>query len=208
MKEIIGTKLGMSKIFGDDGIAVPVSVIEAGPCIVVAKRTPEKHGYDAVQVGFGAKRNNLFNKPESGHLKKAGIEPRRYLRELRYEGDLEIGNEIKADIFNKGERVDVIGISKGLGFQGVMRRHNFNGANITHGQSDRQRAPGSVGASSFPSRTFRGQRMAGRMGRDRVTALNLEVALVIGEQNLILVRGSVPGKKGTLVKIRQTNRAR
>jgi large subunit ribosomal protein L3 len=208
MKEIIGTKLGMSKIFGEDGTAIPVSVIEAGPCVVVAKRTPEKHGYDAVQVGFGVKRSNLFNKPEAGHLKKAGVEPRRYLRELRYEGDLEVGNELKVDIFNKGERVDVIGISKGLGFQGVMRRHNFSGANITHGQSDRQRAPGSVGASSYPSRTFRGQRMAGRMGQDKVTALNLEVALVIGEQNLILVRGSVPGKKGTLVKIRQTNRGR
>jgi large subunit ribosomal protein L3 len=208
MKEIIGTKLGMSKIFGEDGTAIPVSVIEAGPCVVVAKRTPEKHGYDAIQVGFGVKRNNLFNKPEAGHLKKAGVEPRRYLRELRYEGDLEVGKELKVDIFNKGERVDVIGISKGLGFQGVMRRHNFSGANITHGQSDRQRAPGSVGASSYPSRTFRGQRMAGRMGQDQVTALNLEVALVIGEQNLILVRGSVPGKKGTLVKIRQTNRGR
>mgnify|MGYP005831158087 FL=1 len=208
MKEIIGKKIGMTRIFGNDGEAIPVSVIEAGPCVVVAKRTPEKHGYRAVQVGYDAKRLNLFNKPLVGYYKKANVDPRRYLREIDFEGELEVGAELKADIFKKGEKVDVIGISKGLGFQGVMRRHNFNGANITHGQSDRQRAPGSVGASSFPSRVFRGQRMAGRMGKDRVTALNLEVAQVIAEQNLILVKGSVPGKKGTLLRIRLTSRGK
>lgn len=208
MKEIIGIKLGMTRIFGDEGEAVPVSVIEAGPCVVVAKRTSEKHGYEALQVGFGTKREKLFGKPELGIYKKAKLDPRRYLKEISFEGEIEIGGEVKVDIFKKGERVDITGISKGLGFQGVMRRHNFGGANITHGQSDRQRAPGSVGASSYPSRVWPGQRMAGRMGRDTVTVLNLEVAQVLGEQNLLLVRGAIPGKKGTLVRIRKTNRAR
>jgi large subunit ribosomal protein L3 len=208
MKEIIGIKLGMTRIFGDEGEAVPVSVIEAGPCVVVAKKTTEKNGYQALQVGFGVKREKLFSKPELGIYKKAKIDPRRYLREILSEDEMEIGGEVKVDIFKKGERVDITGISKGLGFQGAMRRHNFGGANITHGQSDRQRAPGSVGASSYPSRVYRGQRMAGRMGRDKVTVLNLEVAQVLGEQNLLLVRGAIPGKKGTLVKIRKTNRAR
>ncbi len=208
MKEIIGIKLGMTRIFASDGEAIPVSVIEAGPCVVVALRTTEKEGYQAVQVGFGQKRANLFNKPLTGHYKKAKQETRRFLKEIKSDSELKIGDELKVDIFKKGEKVDVTGISKGLGFQGVMRRHNFNGANITHGQSDRQRAPGSVGSSSYPSRVFRGQKMAGKMGKDKVTALNLEVAQVIGEQNLLLVRGAVPGKKGTLLKIRTSNRPR
>ena len=198
----------MTRIFGKDGEAIPVSVIEAGPCVVVARRTPEKEGYRALQIGFDTRRQTLINRPLQGHYKKSGIEPRRYLREINFEGEIEVGAELKVDIFKKGEKVDVIGISKGLGFQGVMRRHNFNGANITHGQSDRQRAPGSIGASSYPSRVFRGQRMAGKMGKDRVTAINLEIAQVIGEQNLLLVRGSVPGKKGTLLHIRLTSRAK
>jgi large subunit ribosomal protein L3 len=208
MKELLGIKLGMTRIFGKDGEAIPVSVIEAGPCLVVAKREPEKHGYRAVQIGFGARRANLFNKPEIGYYKKLSIEPRRYLKELQYEGELEVGSELKVDIFKQGEKVDIRGVSKGLGFQGVMRRHKFGGGPITHGQSDRQRAPGSVGASSFPSRTFPGQQMAGRMGKESVTALNLEVAQVIVEQNLLLVKGSVPGKKGALLKIRKSNRSR
>jgi len=208
MKELIGVKLGMTRIFGKGGEAIPVSVIEADPCVVVAKRTAEKNGYSAIQVANGKKRNNLFNKPETGHFKKAGIKPRRFLREIGYEGEPEIGSELKVDIFKKGEKVDITGISKGLGFQGVMRRHNFGGGPITHGQSDRQRAPGSVGASSYPSRTYPGQRMAGKMGKDKVTVLNLEVAQVIAEQNLLLVKGAIPGKKGTLLKIRKTNRSR
>ncbi len=208
MKELIGVKLGMTRIFGKDGEAIPVSVIEAGPCVVVAKRTKEKHGYSALQVSSGQKRANLFNKPEAGYFKKAGIEPRRFLKEIGFDGEPEIGSELKVDIFKKGEKVDITGISKGLGFQGVMRRHNFGGGPITHGQSDRQRAPGSVGASSYPSRTYPGQRMAGRMGRDKVTVLNLEVAQIITEQNLLLVKGAVPGKKGTFLKIRKTNRGR
>jgi large subunit ribosomal protein L3 len=208
MKELIGIKLGMTRIFSSDGEAIPVSVIEAGPCVIVAKRTPEKHGYRAIQVGFGTKRNSLYNKPELGHFKKSAVEPKRHLKEIDYDGELEVGAELKVDIFKKGEKVDITGISKGLGFQGVMRRHNFGGGSSTHGQSDRQRSPGSIGSSSYPSRTYPGQRMAGKMGKDRITVLNLEVAQVLSEQNLLLVRGAIPGKKGTLIKIRKTNRKR
>ena len=208
MKEIIGKKLGMTRVFGDEGQAIPVSVIEAGPCVVVARRTIEKDGYEALQIGFGSKRKKLFTKPELGHFEKAGVEPVRHLREISNNADMNVGDEIKVDIFSKGERVDVTGISKGLGFQGVMRRHGFSGSQTTHGQSDRRRAPGSIGQSSYPSRVFKGIRMAGKTGRDRVTVLNLEVVGVIEDQHLLLVRGAVPGKKGTLVTVRKSNRAR
>jgi large subunit ribosomal protein L3 len=209
MKELIGKKIGMTQIYSDDGRVVPVSVIEAGPCRVVAIKTTDKDGYDAVQLGFGEKHQRLFNKPELGHFEKAGLEPMRYLREIRGRlEEIKVGDEIKIDIFKKGEKVDVTGISKGLGFQGSMRRHGFSGAQATHGQSDRQRAPGSIGQSSYPSRVFKGMRMAGKMGKDRVTVLNLQVVQVIEDQNLMLVRGAIPGKKGTLVKIRKSNRSR
>ncbi len=196
----------MTRIFAPDGDEIPVSVIEAGPCVVVSKRTQEKDGYEALQVGYGERRKNLFNKAELGVFEKAGVEPKRYLREIRGEGDFEVGQEIKADIFKPGERVDVSGVSRGLGFQGAMRRHHFSGAQKTHGQSDRARAVGSIGQSSYPSRVFKGMRAAGKMGKDNVTVLNLEVIQIVDSENLILIRGGVPGKKGSLVKIRQTNR--
>lgn len=208
MNEIIGKKIGMTRVFAESGEAVPVSVIEAGPCVVIAKRTMEKDGYEALQVGFGEKRKNLFNKPELGHFDKAATDPRRYLKEVQVDTELNIGDEIKVAIFKKGERVDVSGISKGLGFQGVMKRHGFKGGETTHGQSDRWRAPGSIGQSSAPSRVFKGMRMAGKMGKDRLTVLNLEIVQIIEDQNLLLVRGAVPGKKGTLLKIRKSNRRR
>ncbi len=208
MSEIIGKKIGMTRVFAESGEAVPVSVIEAGPCVVVARKTMEKDGYDALQVGFGEQRKNLFNKPEMGHFEKAGVEPKRYLKEVHIESELNVGDEIKVDIFKKGERVDISGISKGLGFQGVMRRHGFGGGEVTHGQSDRWRAPGSIGQSSAPSRVFKGMRMAGKMGKDNMTVLNLEIIQVIEDQNLLLVRGAVPGKKGSLLKIRKSNRRR
>lgn len=208
MKELIGKKIGMTQIFAEDGRAAPVSVIEAGPCRVVAKKTVEKDGYNAVQIGFGEKRRKLFNKPELGHFEKAGVEPTRYLKEIKCDEDINVGDEIKVDIFKKGEKVDVSGISKGLGFQGVMRRHGFSGGQATHGQSDRGRAPGSIGQSSYPSRVFKGMRMAGKMGKDKITVLNLKVIQVIEEQNLLLVSGAIPGKKGSLVRIRKTNRVR
>ena len=206
MKELIGKKIGMTQIYSDDGRAIPVSVIEAGPCRIVAVKTIEKDGYDAVQMGYGEKRKKLFNKPQLGHFEKAGVEPTRYLKEIGGREDINVGDEVKVGIFKKGEKVDVTGISKGLGFQGVMRRHGFSGGQATHGQSDRKRAPGSIGQSSYPSRVFKGMKMPGKMGKDKVTVLNLEVAQVIEDQNLMLVRGAIPGKKGTFVKIRKSIR--
>ncbi len=208
MKELIGTKLGMTRIFGPDGEEIPVSVIEAGPCVVVAKRSANKDGYSAVQVGYGQRRKKLFTKAELGHFEKAGVEPKRYLREIAFDGDIEVGQELKAGLFKRGERIDVSGVSRGLGFQGTMRRHHFSGAQKTHGQSDRMRAPGSIGQSSYPSRVFKGMKMAGKMGKDNVTVLNLEVVRVIDEENLILVRGAVPGNNGSLVKIRTSSRGK
>ena len=209
MKEILGKKIGMTRVFHEDGEAVPVTVIEAGPCPVVARRTADKHGYDAYMVGFGIRHKNRTTKPLAGQFKEAGIEPTRILREVRYdESELEVGGSLKVDIFHVGERVDVTGISRGLGFAGGMKRHHFQGANKTHGQSDRWRAPGSVGSSSYPSRVFKGQRMAGRMGKDRVTVLNLEVVKIIENENLILVRGAVPGHRGALLRVRKSNRSR
>jgi len=206
MKELLGKKLGMTRIFDADGDAIPVTVIEAGPCVVVDKRRTKRDGYEAIRVGFGEKRKNLFNKPELGLYEKAGLEPHRYLMEIGSEGEYNIGQELKVDLFKKGESVDISGISKGLGFQGVMKRHHFSGSQMTHGQSDRQRSPGSIGQSSSPSRVFKGMKMPGKMGKDKVTVLNLKIVDIIDEQNLLLVNGSVPGKKGTLLRIRTTNR--
>jgi len=206
MRELFGKKLGMTRIFNEEGDSIPVTVIETGPCVVVDKRRIDRDGYDALQVGFGEKRKNLFKKPVLGLYEKAGVEPRRYLREIKFEGEYNIGQELKVDLFKKGEAVDISGISKGLGFQGVMRRHHFSGSQMTHGQSDRQRSPGSIGQSSSPSRVFKGMKMPGKMGKDKVTVLNLMIVDIIEEQNLLLVSGSVPGKNGTLLHIRTTNR--
>jgi len=209
MREILGKKIGMTRVFEPSGESVPVTVIQAGPCPVVAVRTAATHGYEALQVGFDEVKKERVNKPETGHFAKAGIAPTRYLQEVQCaEAGLSVGAVLKADLFKPGDRVDVTGVSRGLGFQGAMRLHNFNGANVTHGQSDRWRAPGSVCASSYPSRVFKGQRMAGRMGRNKVTALNLRVVRVYPEENLLLVRGSVPGHRGTLLRIRTTNRGK
>jgi len=208
MKEILGKKLGMTRVFMETGEAIPVTVLEAGPCPVVRRKTQEKDGYSAYQVGFNAKPQRLVSKPTAGVFAKANVEPTRYLKEIAYdEAELEIGSELKVDVFKVGERVDVTGISRGLGFAGGMKRHGFQGANKTHGQSDRWRAPGSIGQSSYPSRVFKGTRMAGRMGNDKTTVLNLEIIRIIEDQNLMLVKGAVPGFRGALVKIRSTNRA-
>ena len=209
MKEILGRKLGMTRIFEENGDAVPCTVIEAGPCPIVARLTAEKNGYDAYQAGFGARKEKRANKPMTGHFKKVNIAPTQYLREIRFdEAELEVGSELKVDVFKEGERVDVTGTSRGLGFAGAMKRHGFQGANKTHGQSDRWRAPGSIGSSSYPSRVFKGQRMAGRMGQDKVTVLNLRVVRIIADENLMLVRGPIPGVRGSLVKVRKSNRSR
>jgi large subunit ribosomal protein L3 len=176
---------------------------------VVARKTVEKHGYDALQVGFGERRKSRTTKPLEGQFVKAGVEPTQYLREVRVDGeDLDVGSVLTVAMFKPGDRVDVTGVSRGLGFQGGMKRHNFQGANKTHGQSDRWRAPGSIGQSSYPSRVFKGQRMAGRMGREKKTVLNVSVVRIYEKENLMLVRGSVPGFRGSLLKIRTTNRGK
>ena len=209
MKEILGKKLGMTRIFLETGESLPVTVVEAGPCPVIAVRTKDKHGYDRYQVGFGQRKKSRITKPLAGQFSQAGVEPTQFLREIRFDGsEFKVGDEIKATAFTEGERVDVTGISRGLGFAGAMKRHHFNGANKTHGQSDRWRAPGSVGQSSYPSRVFKGLRMAGRMGNETVTVMNLQVVRVIEDENLLLIKGAVPGTRGSLVKVRSSNRGK
>lgn len=202
---ILGRKIGMTQIFDDEGQVVPVTVLQAGPCVVVQRKTADRDGYDAVQVGLvDFLRESLVNKPARGHFKKAGVEPVRRLREFRVEADagLQAGDRILADEFRPRERVDVIGLSKGKGFQGVVKRHGFRGGRATHG-SMFHRAPGSIGQSAYPARVFKGVRLPGRMGGDRVTVRGLEIVAVRPDDNLILVRGAVPGAKGGHVAIRR-----
>ncbi len=207
MEGIIGKKIGMTRIFDQEGHSVPVTVIEAGPSPVVQVKSVERDGYSAVQLGFGEKRRNLVNLPLSGHFAKAEVEPKRILKEIRIKQDetMEPGQEVKVDIFALGDKVCVTGISKGLGFQGGVRRHRFHGGSKTHGQSDRLRAPGSIGGSSYPSRVFKGQRMAGRMGGNKVTMTNLVVAGIDSGKNLLLVKGAVPGKRNSCLIIRKVS---
>ena len=193
-KAILGKKLGMTQIFNENGKVIPVTVIEAGPCTVIQKKTVEKDGYEAIQVAFGDIREKLRNKPVKGHFAKAGVSVKRHIKEFKLEdsNSLEIGQEIKADVFEAGERVDISGVSKGKGFQGTIRRWNAHRGPMTHG-SKFHRAVGSMGASSDPSRTFKNKRMPGHMGNVNTTVLNLEVVRIIPEKNLILIKGGVPG---------------
>jgi len=196
MTGLLGKKLGMTSIFDETGQVIPCTVIEAGPCYVTQIKTRERDGYEAIQLGFDAKRERLVTRPLNGHFAKAGVKPARLVREFRGNGvaELQPGQEIKVEtVFAKGDFVKVVGTSKGRGFQGVVKRHHFGGGFRTHGQSDRERAPGSIGSSSYPSRVFKGQRMAGRMGGERVTVSNLKVVGVIPDSNLLLIKGSVPG---------------
>lgn len=204
MTGLLGKKLGMTSVFDDSGQVIPCTVIEAGPCYVTQVKTRERDGYDAVQLGFAEKKKRLVAKPLRGHFAKSGATPVRILREFKANGDTEYqpGQEIRVDkVFEKGDVVSVVGTSKGRGFQGVVKRHHFGGGSRTHGQSDRERAPGSIGSSSFPSRVFKGMRMAGRMGGERVTVRNLRVVGVIPDSNLLLVKGSVPGAVNGYVEI-------
>jgi large subunit ribosomal protein L3 len=204
-KGLLGTKLGMTQVFDSNGHIVPVTVVQAGPCTVAQVKTPERDGYAAVQLAFGEVKPKRVNKPLKGHFAKSGAEPRRHLVELRTSdaGNYSAGQELKPDeVFSQGERVDVIGVSKGKGFAGVMKRHGFAGLGASHGTERKHRSPGSVGACATPGRIFKGLRMAGHMGHERVTVLNLEVAKVDPERDLVLVRGAVPGPKGGLVMIR------
>jgi len=202
MRGLLGKKIGMTRVFDPKGSPKVATVIEAGPCKVVQVKTKDKDGYDAVQLGFQQQKEKRTTKPMLGHFKKAGAAPQRVLREFRdFEATVKAGDEIRVDIFKEGERIHVTGISKGRGFMGVVKRHKFSGGPKSHGQSDRVRAPGSIGSSSFPKRVFKGLRMAGRMGFDRVTVRNMEILKVVPERNLILVKGGVPGARNTILEI-------
>ncbi len=201
MKGILGKKVGMTQVFDDTGEAIPVTVIEAGPCYVTQIKSEKRDGYEAIQLGFGEARR--LNKPQRGHLPK-GVPDLRYSREVSVDdvSAYEVGQKIDASVFAVGDLVDVTGISKGKGFAGAMKRHGFSGGPITHGQSDRARAPGSIGSGSTPGRVLKGMRMAGHMGHQRVTVQNLQVVLVDPERNLLAVRGAVPGARGGLVAVK------
>lgn len=203
---ILGRKLGMTQVFREDGTAVPVTVIEAGPCTVVQVRTEECDGYAAVQLGFGARKR--VNSPLKGHMK--GLGQFRYLREFRVDdiGQWEVGKKVGCDIFQEGDLVDVSGASKGRGFAGVMKRHGFHGGPRTHGQSDRARAPGSIGAGTNPGRVTKGRKMAGHMGTGQVTLKNLRVLQSDPARNVLMVEGSVPGNKDALLRLRRSKQAR
>jgi large subunit ribosomal protein L3 len=203
-KGLLGTKLGMTQVWDENNRIVPVTVIEAGPCVVSQIRTPDTDGYSAVQIAFGAIDPRKVNKPDGGHFAKAGVTPRRDMVELRTEDASEytLGQELKADVFEPGTLVDVTATSKGKGFAGVMKRHGFHGLRASHGVHRKHRSPGSIGGCATPGRVFKGLRMAGRMGSDRITTQGLTVHSVAVDRNLILVKGSVPGPKGALVLIR------
>ena len=205
MPGLIGKKVGMTSVFSVEGKSIPCTVIECGPCVVTQVKTTETDGYEALQLGFEEKKEKHTTKPLSGHFKKAGTTPKRKLVEFSgFETEHKLGDVIDVTLFEGTAFVDVIGTSKGKGFQGVVKRHGFSGVGeATHGQDDRQRAPGSIGACSTPSRVFKGMRMAGRTGGDRVTVANLQVLKVIPENNLLLVKGSVPGAKGSYVIIQK-----
>ncbi|MBA4311062.1 MAG: 50S ribosomal protein L3 [Chlorobiaceae bacterium] len=204
MSGILGKKIGMTSVFNEKGESIPCTIIEAGPCIVTQIKTKAKDGYEAVQIGFEDKKEKHVNKPMAGHFKKANVNPKKLVREFR---NLDVtkyqaGTEIKVEsLFAAGDVVSVSGASKGKGFQGVVKRHHFGGGLRTHGQSDRVRAPGSIGSSSYPSRVFKGMRMAGRMGGTQITVKNLRVVQIIPESNLVLIRGSVPGYNNSYVEI-------
>ncbi len=206
MRGIIGKKIGMTRLFDEAGNAYAATIIEAGPCYVTQVKTAEKDGYEAVQVGYDEKKEKLATKPEKGHVAAAGLKPFRVLKEIRNfesEEPLEAGAEIKVDIFQEGEKVNVTGVTKGRGFAGVMKRHNFQGAQTTHGQSDRMRAPGSIGQSSWPSRVIKGMRMAGRMGGKDATTRNVQILKVDAENNILIMKGPIPGANKGIVFIRK-----
>ena len=208
VKGILGTKLGMTQIF-DDTRAIPVTIIKAGPCFVTQVKTQERDGYSAVQLAFGEVAPNRVSKPAQGHFDKHDTQPGRHLVEIRTDdaASYEPGQEIRADVFAPGDRADVVGVSKGKGFAGVMKRHGFGGLSSSHGTERKHRSPGAIGACATPSRVFKGMRMAGQMGNERVTILNLEVVQADPERNLLLLRGAVPGPDGGLVMVRSATKA-
>jgi large subunit ribosomal protein L3 len=203
---ILGEKLGMTQIFDDQARAIPVTVIKAGPCHVVQVKSPDSDGYAAIQLSFGTIKAKQVTEPVKGHYAKAGVEPSRHLVEVRVDdpGAYRVGQEIRlTDVLAKGGLADVTGVSKGKGFQGVMRRHGFSGQGAAHGNHKKHRAPGSIGACATPARVFKGTRMAGRMGGDQVTTLNLQIVEIDAERHLLLLRGAVPGANGSMVLVRE-----
>ncbi len=203
MPGLLGKKIGMTSVFSADGKNVPCTVIEVGPCVVTQIKTAEKDGYEAIQLGFEEKKDKHTTAPMAGHFKKAGVAPQRHLAEFKgFDGEYNLGDTITVDLFNENDFVDIQGTSKGKGFQGVVKRHGFGGVGqSTHGQHNRLRAPGSVGACSYPAKVFKGMRMAGQMGNEKVTIQNLQVLKVIADHNLLLIKGSIPGCKGSIVLI-------
>ena len=203
MPGLLGKKIGMTSVFSADGRNVPCTVIDVGPCVVTQVKTADTDGYDALQLGFTEKKEKHTTRPEQGHFKKAGVAPQRYLAEFKgFDGEHKLGDTIGVDLFTESDFVDIVGISKGKGFQGVVKRHGFGGVGqSTHGQHNRLRAPGSIGACSYPAKVFKGMRMAGQTGNKRVTVQNLQVIKVMPEQNILVIKGSVPGSKGSIVLI-------
>ncbi|CAB4613041.1 unannotated protein [freshwater metagenome] len=204
VKGVLGTKLGMTQVWDENNKVVPVTVVQAGPCVVTQVRTPENDGYSAVQIAFGAIDPRKVNKPAAGHFEKAGVTPRRHLVEIRTADASEytLGQELTAETFEDGQRIDVVATTKGKGFAGGMKRHGFHGLRASHGVTRKHRSPGSIGGCSTPGRVFKGMKMAGRMGGDRQTTLNLIVQKVDATNGLLLIKGAVPGPKGALVFVR------
>jgi large subunit ribosomal protein L3 len=209
VKGILGEKLGMTQVFSDDGRAQPVTVVKAGPCTVTQIRTPDKDGYTAVQIGFIEVASKRLNKPETGHLGASKAPALRSLVEIRTDdaSTFELGSQIKADVFAVGDKVDVVGVSKGKGFAGAMKRWNFSGKEASHGTERKHRSPGSVNAGTTPGRVFKGKKLPGHLGHERVTILNLEIVEVDAERNLLLVKGAIPGPNGSLVLVRNAVKA-
>ena len=203
MPGLLGKKIGMTSVFSAEGKNIPCTVIEVGPCVVTQVKTVEKDGYEALQLGFQEKTEKHTTKPMAGHFSKAGVAPQRHLAEFKnFDGEYKLGDTITVDFLSDAKFVDVIGTSKGKGYQGVVKRHGFGGVGqSTHGQDDRLRAPGSIGACSYPAKVFKGMRMAGQMGNERVTVQNLQIVKVLPENNLLIVKGSIPGSKGSIVLI-------
>jgi large subunit ribosomal protein L3 len=209
-KGVLGTKLGMTQVFDENARIIPVTVIQAGPCAVAQVKSPESDGYSAVQLTFGERKASKVTKPMAGHFAKSGIDAARHVVELRTSdaADYSPGQVVKADVFTAGDRIDVVGVSKGKGTAGVMKRHGFKGLGASHGTERKHRSPGSVGACATPGRVFKGMRMSGHMGHERVTVLNLQVVKVDVERNLLLVRGAVPGPRGGLIMARSSIRGK
>lgn len=208
-KAILGKKLGMTQIFNASGLVVPVTVVEAGPCFITQVKSVDKDGYDAVQVAFEEKREKLVNSPLKGQFKKANVSPKRYLKEFKFENanEYKLGDKLDCGIFNEGDIVDVTGTSKGHGFTGTIKKWNFHMLKKTHGTGPVRRHPGSIGANSFPAKVFKGKHMSGRWGNEKTTVLNLQVVKVDKDRNLLLIKGAIPGTKGSLLTIREAVKA-